>query len=208
MLMNLRTGIWTSAGAVLLALLLLPSCKSAQDSTKSVEKQPPKICDCPDESTQPQTESHVFLKDALLPREWSEAEKQAAIKTVRDYRQGFFTGAGGSWGSCQFQVSDELFTKILADKEARAKKKEFAFRTDTPPEQFRSWFDTQAMGLYETKKHLLEPCQIDWWNAAKHPGEYFRSWEHVTQPPRWSVVVKVCPAEKGMRWVFFRCTSD
>jgi hypothetical protein len=83
-------------------------------------------------------------------------ERQAALKGVRDYRQGFFAGPGGSWGSCQFQVSDELLTRILADKEARAKKKEFDFRTDTPPQQFRSWFDAQAMGLFENKKGKYE----------------------------------------------------
>ena len=203
-----RTVVWVGIAAVTAALLFFPACRSAKSPDKAKEKSEQKICDCPDEATKPQTESQVFLRDALLPKEWSATEKQAAMKDVRDYRQGFFTGPGGSWGSCQFQVSDELFTKIIADKEARAKKKEFDFRTDTPPQQFRQWFDTQAMGLYENKRHIIETCQVTWWNAAKHPGEYFRSWERTKQPPLWSVVVKVCPVEKGMRWVYFRCTSD
>jgi len=196
------------SAAALLALLVLSSCKSGKNPDQSKEEPPQKACDCPDESTKPQSESQIFLKDALLPKEWSVAEKEAAIKTIRDYRQGFFAGPGGSWGSCQFQVSEELFAKILADKEARAKKKEFEFRTDTPPEAFRTWFDTQAMGLFQNKKGVLESCQVKWWCAAKHPGEYFRCWERTVQPGRWTVVVKVCPAEKGTRWVFFRCTAE
>ncbi len=205
---NLRKWRWMSAVTVLLSLLLLSSCKSVQNTGQAKEKPTEKICDCPDEATRVQTDTQIFLKDALLPREWNQTERQAALKNIRDYRQGFFAGPGGSWGSCQFQISDDLFAKILADKEARAKRKEFDFRTDTPPEQFRIWFDTKAMGLFENKKHILETCQIDWWQADKHAGEYFRSWERTAQPPRWSVVVKVCPAEKGMRWVFFRCTSE
>ena len=207
-MLDLRTGVWMSAAVVILALLLLPSCKSTKSPGKSKETAPQKTCDCPDEATKVQTDGQIFLKDMLLPREWTETEKQAAVKNVRSYRQGFFVGPDGSWGSCQFQVSDDLFAKILADKETRATKKEFVFRIDSPPQQFRTWFDTQAMGLFQNKKGKYETCQVDWWSAGKHPGEYFRSWEHMTGPPRWSVVVKVCPAEKGMRWVFFRCTSE
>jgi hypothetical protein len=200
--------IGVTAAAVLLTILTVPSCKSAKNPDEAKENAEQAICDCPEEATKAQTESRIFLTDALLPREWSGTEKEAAAKSVRDYRQGFFTGTGGSWGSCQFKVSDELLAKILADKEARAKRKEFDYRTDTPQEDFRNWFDTQAMGLFENKQRILETCQLAWWRAGKHPGEYFRSWERTAQSPRWSVVVKVCPAEKGMRWVFFRCTAD
>ncbi len=207
-MLNLRTGVRVGVAAAVVALLFLPACKSAKSPDKAKDKTSEKICDCPDEATKPQTDLQQFLKDVLLPREWSDAERQTALKDVRNYRQGFFTGPGGSWGSCQFQIGDELFTKILADKEARAKKKEFVFRTDTPPQQFRNWFDSQAMGLFENKKGKYETCKVDWWNAGKHPGEYFRSWERTMQPPLWSVVVKVCAVEKGMRWVFFRCTSE
>jgi hypothetical protein len=194
--------------AILVTVLSLPACTSTKSPKGVKQKSEEKICDCPDEATKSQTETREFLKDALFPREWSDVERMEALKNIRDYRQGFFTGPGGSWGSCQFQISDELLTRIIADKEARAKKKEFDFRTDTPPQQFRSWFDNQAMGLFANKKGKYETCLVDWWNAGKHPGEYFRSWERITHPPRWSVVVKVCPVEKGMRWVFFRGTSD
>ncbi len=208
MLRNRFFRIAVTAAALLITILILPSCKSAKSPDEAKETPPQKLCDCPDEATKAQTEARIFLKDGLLPREWSAAEKDAAFKSVRNYRQGFFTGPGGSWGSCQFQVSDELLTKIIADKEARAKNKEFDYRTDTPPEPFRMWFDTQAMGLYQNKKRAIDTCEITWWKAAKHPCEYFRSWERSAQAPRWCVVAKVCPVEKGMRWVFFRCTSE
>jgi len=191
-----------------MAMLLPPACKTTHPSKEAKEQPQEKVCECPDEATKAQTESFEFLKDALFPREWSDTERSEAMKSVRNYHQGFFAGPGGSWGSCQFQVGDELLARILADKEARAKKKEFAFRADTPPQQFRNWFDSQAMGLFANKKGKYETCQVNWWTAGKHPGEYFRSWEQTMQPPRWSVVVKVCPNEKGMRWVFFRCTAE
>ena len=200
---------WQRALPLLTAVLIvLSACKGTKPPEPASEVSSQKICDCPKEATKGQDDGMGFLKDALFPRDWKEEDKQAALKTVRNYRQGFFAGPGGSWGSCQFQIGEEVFAKILADKEARATKKEFVFRTDVPPEAFRNWFDTPAMGLFQNKKGVLETCQLSWWGAAKHPGEYFRSWERTTQPPLWSVVVKVCPAEKGTRWVFFRCTAE
>ena len=205
---NLKTCVRGILAAILLVPLFLPACKSA--TGPNAQHAPVKCCNCPGDGRG--LTGGGFCREAMLwPEEWSDAERRAAAKSLRNARIGgvsIFAKDAMCW---QFQIPDSLLTKILAAKEAQAKREGFSFRLDAPSAEFQQkWFGDLAMGAYKSKEGIDEPCRLAWWSANERKADFFRSWGSDSTAPawHWDFAMKVCPIEDGMRWVFVRYWNE